>query len=335
MLSLMMFCLLAQDEPDPPEPPAVVERLQEPATFEPVTCEVVTAESVSDEDGADDEGSGDDGEKRVKIVVDGQALGDGEIIKESTVVVRSDSDEPVLRRFRAVFPGEGVDSKEQVQWLQGNGAGLTLVDAGGVPARFPGLLTPPTAPTGPFSGTLELTAEDGTITTYKAKFTPDAPETAEAPPKAWLGVTLSAREPQGDPAGLVIDTVLPEGPAAKSGLKDGDRVISINGEALASFPMLREKVAGAAEGKKALTLKIVRDKDEDGEALLQLEITPEPFEPKEKPAVRVLPGLMEKIDEAQATEPGRRTFVGRLPGGLSLNAGGAINPGQSLAVGPL
>ena len=124
--------------------------------------------------------------------------------------------------------------------------------------NFPFTESNPTRPAGPLTGTLKLTAADGTVTEYRAEFTPDPPAEAEPAPKYRLGIALDSMEPTGDPPGLPVREVLEDSPAAKAGVEDGDRVISVGDEPLASFPMLREKIAAAAEKGEPLRIKVVR-----------------------------------------------------------------------------
>ena len=138
-------------------------------------------------------------------------------------------------------------------------------------------------PTGPLTGALKLTAEDGTVTEYKAEFTPDPPATPESEPKARLGVILLNTEPDGDPPGLRV-RVMENSPAAKAGVEDGDRVISVGGAPIVSADALREAVKKAAGAAAAVRLKVVRGDGEadgggDGEAkavrIIRLRVTPE------------------------------------------------------------
>ena len=134
----------------------------------------------------------------------------------------------------------------------------------------------PSRSVGPFSGTLKLTAPDGTVTEYRVEFAPDPPPAAEPSAKFRLGVALDSMEPTGDPPGLPVHLALEGSPAAKAGLKGGDRIISAGGEPLTSYQRLRDAVVGAAEGGESLAVKVVRpggDGKED--RLLEFQITPE------------------------------------------------------------
>ena len=103
------------------------------------------------------------------------------------------------------------------------------------------------------------------MTEYRAEFTPDPPAPPEPPVKARLGVAMKNFTPQGDPPGLVIFKVVEDSAAAKAGLKDGDRLISVGDEPLKSFRVLRLKVDEAAEGDTPLAIKVVREEGEGGD----------------------------------------------------------------------
>ena len=127
-----------------------------------------------------------------------------------------------------------------------------------VPGQLFGPLVRPRLPSDPLVGALKLTAPDGTVTEYRAEFTPDPPPAPETPPKYRLGIAIDGFEPKGDPPGLVIGKVVEDSPAAKAGIEDRDRVISVGGEPLPSFRVLRVKVAEAAEKGEPLVVKVVR-----------------------------------------------------------------------------
>ncbi|MEA2490700.1 MAG: hypothetical protein QOH21_2492 [Acidobacteriota bacterium] len=62
--------------------------------------------------------------------------------------------------------------------------------------------------------------------------------------RRFLGVQLEEKNP-----GLVIKTVAPNSPAARSGLKPGDRLIAVNGKSLtqASSREFKQLMSGARE----------------------------------------------------------------------------------------
>jgi len=62
--------------------------------------------------------------------------------------------------------------------------------------------------------------------------------------RRYLGATIEDRNP-----GLVVKAVIPEGPAARNGLKPGDRLIAINGKSLtqATAKEFKQHLADARE----------------------------------------------------------------------------------------
>ena len=62
---------------------------------------------------------------------------------------------------------------------------------------------------------------------------------------AWLGVRL---EPNDEGSGLVVLAVLPDGPAEKAGLKDGDVILRMAGHEITGFDTLGEILEGHSAG---------------------------------------------------------------------------------------
>lgn len=89
-----------------------------------------------------------------------------------------------------------------------------------------------------------------------------------------LGVVLSETKPHSrddlkEGSGVSIDEVLPDSPAEKAGLKDGDIIVSIDGNKVESERDIR-KTLRALENPKALNVGILRD----GKPL-NISVTPE------------------------------------------------------------
>ena len=93
--------------------------------------------------------------------------------------------------------------------------------------------------------------------------------------RGWIGVTIQTLDDNGakalglpDTKGALIGDVLPEQPAAKAGMKSGDVILSVNGEAVNDSGDLSRKIAATKPGddvkiivwrrgdKKTLTVKI-------------------------------------------------------------------------------
>ena len=115
---------------------------------------------------------------------------------------------------------------------------------------------------GPTAGTVKVTAPDGTVTEYRVEFTPDPPASAPRPGKYRLGVALAAS------AGLKIEKVLEGSPAAKTGLKAGDRIIEVDDAAVGSHEELLDRIHRAGQTGAKLRIGVIRigDPDADGEA---------------------------------------------------------------------
>ncbi len=80
--------------------------------------------------------------------------------------------------------------------------------------------------------------------------------------RAWLGIGGRDIEPavgQAPVAGAVIGQIHPRTPAAKSGLRQGDRIIAVDGKAIENFSDLRGRVA-EIPAESTVTMRVVRDK---------------------------------------------------------------------------
>lgn len=84
------------------------------------------------------------------------------------------------------------------------------------------------------------------------------------PPKVMMGITMSDAEE----GGAAIETVIDELPAARAGLKAGDRVVEANGAKIGTQQDLRDVLAKAEPGD-TITLKVDRD-GEDVEVKVKL-----------------------------------------------------------------
>jgi serine protease Do len=98
--------------------------------------------------------------------------------------------------------------------------------------------------------------------------------------RSWLGIEISELNLDLDYLGLgaklapdvregvVVDTVLPGGPASKSELQPGDVIVSVDGKAIQTTRQLRNEIAEKKPGQ-AVALVVVRGKDH-----LNIRVTP-------------------------------------------------------------
>jgi len=73
------------------------------------------------------------------------------------------------------------------------------------------------------------------------------------PPRAWLGVFAQALE-----EGVVVAGIVPEGPGDKAGLREGDIIVSLNAEEIASRKELYQRLWRHEPGER-LTIEVMRD----------------------------------------------------------------------------
>jgi S1-C subfamily serine protease len=89
-----------------------------------------------------------------------------------------------------------------------------------------------------------------------AQAQPGAPAPAPTPQHGYLGVMLVPARDAG--AGIVVQEVTPDSPAAKSGLKSGDRVVKLGSDEVRDVGKFLQTVGTKKPGEK-LTLGVMRD----------------------------------------------------------------------------
>ena len=83
--------------------------------------------------------------------------------------------------------------------------------------------------------------------------------------RGWLGVQIQSVTPEvaaslgiADPKGAIVASVIPDSPAAKAGLRQGDVIVAVNGKAVEDSQSLTRRVAGIPAGTKA-AFTVVRE----------------------------------------------------------------------------
>jgi S1-C subfamily serine protease len=104
--------------------------------------------------------------------------------------------------------------------------------------------------------------------------------TAKPAHRAYLG--LAAEAAKADAQGVLVQSVDPQGPAGKAGLKNSDRIVMVDGKAVKSFEDLKKTLAGHKPGD-ALVLKVSRDGKEQS-ITVTLGAAPRPAEAAIPPA---------------------------------------------------
>jgi S1-C subfamily serine protease len=85
-----------------------------------------------------------------------------------------------------------------------------------------------------------------------------AAESAKKPAKPYLGIGVSAQTKEANQDGVTLKEVSPDGPAAKAGLKEGDRVVMAGDKKVTRFKDVVDALANHKAGDK-LVFKVIRD----------------------------------------------------------------------------
>ncbi len=120
-------------------------------------------------------------------------------------------------------------------------------------------------------------------------------------PQYRLGIALEENED----GKLVVNAVTDDSPAAKGGVKEGDVIVSVNGDEVNELSTLIDTVQKAGKKDKSVQLKVMR-----GDDTVEMELTPQ------------------KSDSVMAEMPADlRDVIGKLPHGVQ---GGFVVPGMPL-----
>jgi len=79
--------------------------------------------------------------------------------------------------------------------------------------------------------------------------------------RGWLGIDISASPMLSNGTGLRINGVLTGGPAYQAGIREGDLLLSVAGNAAANVTQVSQQIAGADPGSQ-LALTVLRDRQE-------------------------------------------------------------------------
>lgn len=88
-----------------------------------------------------------------------------------------------------------------------------------------------------------------------------------APPRPLLGVLLEQHE-----SGLLITQVFPGKGAAQAGLRDGDRILEVNGHSISSVGQLKARLHGFSPGD-LVTVEIFRPDADDNGKRMRIDVT--------------------------------------------------------------
>jgi C-terminal processing protease CtpA/Prc len=75
-----------------------------------------------------------------------------------------------------------------------------------------------------------------------------ASATAAQPPASWIGIALQPNATQG----VIVQSVVPGGPAANSGLAPGDVISRVNGQQVTTVPQLQSLITAQPVGRQVI-----------------------------------------------------------------------------------
>jgi S1-C subfamily serine protease len=127
--------------------------------------------------------------------------------------------------------------------------------------------------------------------------------------RPYLGIRLENTASETGPAGLTLGEVNPGGPAAKAGLKKGDRIVMAGGKEMKSYDDLHSVLAGRKPGDD-LELKVMRDGKEQAITVKLGEAPANPVVAINPPAGAFLGVLSEKLTAEHRKQLGVKTETG-------------------------
>jgi S1-C subfamily serine protease len=127
--------------------------------------------------------------------------------------------------------------------------------------------------------------------------------------RPYLGVRLEKVAPEAGAAGLTLGEVNPGGPAAKAGLKKGDRIVMAAGKEMKTYDDLSSVIAARKPGDD-LEVKVVRDGKEHTIAVRLGEAPANPVVAVTPPAGAFLGVLSEKLTAENRKQLGVKTEHG-------------------------
>jgi Do/DeqQ family serine protease len=138
-----------------------------------------------------------------------------------------------------------------------------------------------------------------------------------------------------EPHGVVVNSVMPDGPAAKAGMHVGDIITKINGKDVSDANALRNQIAGMQPGNE-VTLTVSRDgKQQDVKPKLGELVVETAKQPATPPApagdgslgITAVPLTPEIADQIEAPKGSKGVVIGQMdPAGPAAQAG--LQPGD-------
>ncbi|WP_224242686.1 trypsin-like peptidase domain-containing protein [Hyalangium gracile] len=139
--------------------------------------------------------------------------------------------------------------------------------------------------------------------------------------RGWLGVDIDDAYPgtdaRNDGRALVVKDVYRKSPAAKAGLRPGDRLLAVNGKAMASYQQLLRKVALMAPGTETKLTLMRGSETREVSVTLSVRPAPETLRALSSPGnVEELGLVLGDLSPDVATQMGYEPYAGALVTGV-------------------